>query len=124
MAVIGRLGSYGTDAPVRKDYISDAMQLVEDNGFRYRQERRMIAENIKNGISIDDIKKEYCKKNITPKGYYFESGKYVVRFDIDYKRYYLGRYSTIEEASSLYQQAIHLHNIGESFSHLVKGKNK
>lgn len=44
MSAIGRLGSYLTDAPVRKDYIGDAMQLVEDNSFRYREERRKIAD--------------------------------------------------------------------------------
>jgi hypothetical protein len=41
---IGRYNAYLTDAPVRKDYISDAMQLAESNSFLYREERRKIAD--------------------------------------------------------------------------------
>lgn len=41
---IGRYNAYLTDAPVRKDYIGDAMTRAEDAGFLYREERRKIAD--------------------------------------------------------------------------------
>jgi len=41
---IGRVGSYATDAPLNNNYIGDALTMTENQGFRYRQERRQIAE--------------------------------------------------------------------------------
>jgi len=43
---IGVKGSYGTDTPIRENLIGQAMQTVEDNAFRGRQERR-VAEELK-----------------------------------------------------------------------------
>jgi hypothetical protein len=41
---IGRVGSYGTDAPLQQNYVGDALTATENQGFRYRQERRNIAD--------------------------------------------------------------------------------
>jgi len=38
---IGKVGSFGTDAPLREDYIGNALSEVENQGFRYRQEQRL-----------------------------------------------------------------------------------
>lgn len=67
---IGRYNAYLTDAPVRKDYISDAMQLAESNSFLYREERRKIAdakkaeEDAKNKAIADDF--ENFDKKLIP----------------------------------------------------------
>jgi len=41
---IGRVGSFATDAPIQNNYVSDALAQTESNAFRYRQERRQIAD--------------------------------------------------------------------------------
>lgn len=72
---IGRYNAYLTDAPVRKDYISDAMKLAESNGFLYREERRKIAdakkaeEDAKNKAIADDFEDLDKKLVQTVSGY-------------------------------------------------------
>ncbi len=72
---IGRYNAYLTDAPVKKDYISDAMQLVEDNDFLYREERRKIAdakkaeEDAKNKAIAEDFENFDKKLVQTISGY-------------------------------------------------------
>lgn len=41
---IGRIGSFATDVPLQKNYVGEALTETENNSFRYRQERRNIAE--------------------------------------------------------------------------------
>lgn len=41
---IGKIGSFSTDAPLQSNYIGDALAQTESNGFRYRAERRAIAD--------------------------------------------------------------------------------
>jgi len=41
---IGRVGSFVTDAPLAQNYIGQALTDTENQGFRYRKERRDIAE--------------------------------------------------------------------------------
>jgi len=67
---IGRYNAYLTDEPVRENYIGNAMKLVEDNSFLYRQERRKIAdakkaeEEAKNKAIADDF--ENFDKKLIP----------------------------------------------------------
>lgn len=44
---IGNVNTYLTDAPLQKNYIGEAMDNVEQNGFRYRQEQRLADEKKK-----------------------------------------------------------------------------
>jgi len=39
---IGRLTAYGTDTPIQQNYVGDALTEAENQGFKYRQERRLI----------------------------------------------------------------------------------
>ncbi len=41
---IGRAGSFGTDIPLQRDYIGNALSETEGNAFKYRAERRLIAD--------------------------------------------------------------------------------
>ena len=41
---IGRIGSFASDAPLQRDYIGNALSETESNGFKYRAERRLIAD--------------------------------------------------------------------------------
>lgn len=41
---IGRVGSFATDSPLANNYIGQALTDTENQGFRYRQERRNIAD--------------------------------------------------------------------------------
>lgn len=41
---IGRAGSFATDAPLNNNYIGNAITMTENQGFRYREERRKIAD--------------------------------------------------------------------------------
>jgi DNA-binding transcriptional regulator YhcF (GntR family) len=41
---IGRVGSFATDTPLNKNYVGEALSETENQGFRYRKERRDIAE--------------------------------------------------------------------------------
>ena len=44
MPAIGRIGAFATDTPLQRDYIGSALSDTENMGFRYRQERRNIAD--------------------------------------------------------------------------------
>lgn len=44
---IGKVGSFGTDAPLREDYIGNALSEVENQGFRYKAEKRLEDEKKK-----------------------------------------------------------------------------
>jgi len=44
MAGIGRVGSFAVDAPLAQNYIGQALTDTENQGFRYRKERRDIAD--------------------------------------------------------------------------------
>lgn len=39
---LGQKNSYVTDAPLQKNYIGEALSEVEDNSFKYRQEKRLL----------------------------------------------------------------------------------
>jgi len=41
MAVIGKVGSYGTIAPIQGNPLGDALNDIEDNAFKYRAEKRL-----------------------------------------------------------------------------------
>lgn len=41
---IGRIGSFATDSPLATNYVGNALTETENQGFRYRAERRAIAE--------------------------------------------------------------------------------
>jgi len=41
---IGRLNSFATDTPLNKNYVGEALSEVENQGFRYRAERKAIAD--------------------------------------------------------------------------------
>lgn len=41
---IGRVGSFATDSPLAQNYVGQALTDTENQGFRYRKERRDIAE--------------------------------------------------------------------------------
>lgn len=41
---IGRVGSFATDSPLANNYVGQALSEVENQSFRYRKERRDIAE--------------------------------------------------------------------------------
>ena len=47
MAPIGQKYSYATDSPIQRNYIGEALSEVEDNSFRYRQEKRLADEKKK-----------------------------------------------------------------------------
>ena len=42
--MIGKVGSFATDTPLQSNYIGQALTDTENQGFRYRKERRDIAE--------------------------------------------------------------------------------
>jgi len=44
MAPIGKVGTYGTDTPLNRNYIGEAMTEVDNIAFRNRQEKRLIDE--------------------------------------------------------------------------------
>jgi len=55
---IGRVGSFVTDAPLAQNYIGQALTDTENQGFRYRKERRDIAEAKKK--EEEDKQKNNC----------------------------------------------------------------
>ncbi|MBP9793949.1 MAG: hypothetical protein KBC56_08125 [Flavobacterium sp.] len=42
--VVGKTGSYGNLTPINENYLGDALKNIEDNGFKYRAEKRLIAD--------------------------------------------------------------------------------
>lgn len=53
---IGRVGSFATDSPLANNYIGQALTDTENQGFRYRQERRNIADAKKKKKKISKLK--------------------------------------------------------------------
>ncbi len=41
---IGRVGSFATDSPLQQNYVGQALTDTENQGFKYRAERRLIAD--------------------------------------------------------------------------------
>jgi hypothetical protein len=54
MAVIGKVGSYGTIAPIQGNPLGDALKDIEDNAFKYRAEKRLEDEAKKKAEEEED----------------------------------------------------------------------
>ena len=60
---IGRVGSFATDTPLQTNYVGNALTDTENQGFKYRAERKLIAdakkkeEEDKQKIIADDFDK-------------------------------------------------------------------